>query len=208
MKIESVHDKAFEAFGEIVEGYDFTELIQQLKDTTEVPDDDVLYVPSAEQLESLAIFQELQDGVFGGLKMELGYCNGTNTKLNCLEYHRGSELNVPVDDVILLLAKRDQMDEDFKINSDVVRAFRVPAGTAVLLYETSLHYAQARKEGGFRVAVGLPRGTNTDKPDIQIRNKEDKLLWANNKWLVAHKDTQEARDGAYVGLEGINIDIA
>lgn len=208
MKIESIQDKSFAQYGEIVEGYDFAELLKTLNETTKCPEDGVIYVPSDAKLEALPIFMELQDGLFGGLPIELGYCNGTNTMLNCLEYHRGSELNVAADDIVLLLAKRDELDGKFHIHSDKVRAFAVPAGTGVLLYETSLHYAPARKEGGFRVIVGLPKGTNTAKPEIKIRNTEDKLLWANNKWLVAHKDTTEAKDGAYVGLEGKNIDIA
>lgn len=208
MKIESIRDKSFAEFGEIVEGYDFTELLQTLQETTECPSDGVIYVPGAEQLESLAVAKELQNGLFGGLPIQLGYCNGTNTQLNCLEYHRGSELNLAADDVVLMLARRDDLDENFRISSDKVRAFAVPAGTAVLLYETSMHYAPASTQGGFRVVIGLPKGTNTARPDIEIRNAEDKLLWANNKWLVAHKDTTEAADGAYVGLEGENINLA
>lgn len=208
MKIESVQDKLFAAYGEIVTGYDFSDLIRTLTDTTDCPADGVIYTPSAPQLEKLPVYHELQNGLFGGLPLELGYCNGTNSRLNCLEYHRGSELNMAVDEIVLLLAKRDELDENFQIHTDKVRAFRVPAGTGVLLYETSMHYAPARTEGGFRVAIGLPKGTNTEKPQMEIRNTEDKLLWANNKWLLAHKDTTEAAEGAYVGVLGENIDIA
>lgn len=208
MRIESVTDKSFSAFGEIVTGYDFTSLTKTLTETTDCPEDGVVYVPSASQLEALPVFEELQDGLFGGLAMQLGYCNGANSKLNCLEYHRGSELNMAVDEIILLLAQRDELDAEFRIHTDKVHAFRVPAGTAVLLYETSMHYAPARVQGTFRVAVGLPKGTNTEKPQIQIRNPEDKLLWARNKWLIAHKDTTEGAEGAYIGILGENIDIA
>jgi hypothetical protein len=37
---------------------------------------------------------------------------------------------------------------------------------------------------------------------------EDVLLWARNKWLIAHAESDEARQGAFVGLVGENIDIA
>lgn len=191
-----------------MEGYDFSALIETLNTTTEIPAEGTVYVPSDPELEKLAVFEELRSGLFGGLAIELGYCNGTNSKLNCVEYHRGSELNVAADDIVLMLAERKDLSEKFEISSDKVKAFKVPAGTGVLLYETSMHYAPARPSGSFRVAVGLPRGTNTEKPDIRIRCAEDKLLWANNKWLVAHKDTSEAAQGAWVGLTGTNIDIA
>jgi hypothetical protein len=39
-------------------------------------------------------------------------------------------------------------------------------------------------------------------------NAEDPLLRARNKWLIAHADASEAGDGAFVGLDGVNIDIA
>ncbi len=76
---------------------------------------------------------------------------------------------------------------------------------AVEFYATALHYAPASDAGTFRVAVVLPKDTNTDKPDIEANNLEDKLLWARNKWLVAHPDAPEAKDGAYVGLVGENV---
>ena len=77
------------------------------------------------------------------------------------------------------------------------------------VYATTLHYApcSADIEKGFRVAVVLPYGTNTEKPEIEIKNEEDKWLMARNKWLIAHPDTAEAKAGAYVGLTGKNIDI-
>ena len=55
--------------------------------------------------------------------------------------------------------------------------------------------------------VALPRDTNTERPALEPRNAEDKWLWARNKWLLAHPDSDEAAQGAYVGLKGENIDI-
>ena len=56
--------------------------------------------------------------------------------------------------------------------------------------------------------VALPKGTNTDKPNMPIKGGDDAYLWACNKWLLAHVESSEAAAGAYVGLEGVNIDIA
>ena len=55
--------------------------------------------------------------------------------------------------------------------------------------------------------VVLPRGTNGPKPEITPLNAEDKTLWACNKWLLAHPDSDEAAQGAYAGITGENIDI-
>ena len=169
-----------------------------------------MYVPGDEALEALPIKQIFQDNLYGGMPIQIGYCNGHNTKLNCLEYHRDSEINVPAtNDAIFLLAKQQEI-VDGKIDTSKVKAFRCPAGTGIEVYATTLHYApcSAKKGQGFRVIVVLPKGTNTDKPEIQVLNTEDAWITARNKWLLAHPDADEAKQGAYVGITGKNIDIA
>ena len=85
----------------------------------------------------------------------------------------------------------------------------MPAGTLVEVFATSLHYAPCCAGGNdsFRVMVALPRGTNTDKPQIEAKTPEDRLLWARNKWLIAHAESSEAADGAFVGLTGPNLEV-
>lgn len=85
----------------------------------------------------------------------------------------------------------------------------VPAGVAVEIWATTLHYAPCHinEVDGFRVAVVLPKGTNESKPAIVPVTAEDKWLWARNKWLLAHREASEAEQGAYVGLAGNNINI-
>ena len=61
----------------------------------------------------------------------------------------------------------------------------------------------------FRVMVALPWGTNTGIPEgFETKTPEDSLLWARNKWLLAHADSAEAGQGALVRLTGPNIDLA
>lgn len=208
MKIQSVFDKEFATYGKVVEGYDFSSLLSTLEANSEKPTDSVIYVPSVDILESEPVFAELSSNCYGGMPIQVGYCNGTNTKLNCFEYHRDSEVDIAADDVILLVARQQDIING-QIDSSNTEAFLCPKGTAVELYATTLHYApcSAKKGEGFRVIIVLPKGTNEAKPDITIKNDEDKLLWALNKWLVAHKDTSEAKDGAHVGITGDNVDI-
>ena len=81
---------------------------------------------------------------------------------------------------------------------------------AVEVYATTLHYApcHVNEAEGFRVAVVLPRGTNTAAPGAAPLNREDKWLTARNKWLLAHPESSEAAQGAHVGLKGASIDIS
>ena len=208
MKIYSVFDEEFANYGQVLEGYDTSGLIAAMN-LIPLPAEGVDYKPAIPELEKEAIYAELKDKAYGGMPFELGMCWGHNTKLNCLEYHRDSEINIGTGDFVLLLAKREEI-KDGKLDTAKVKAFKVPAGTVVEVYATALHYAPCHVDAaeGFRVAVGLPLGTNTDYRISDPINEEDKLLWARNKWLIAHAESAEASDGAYVGLTGVNIDIA
>ena len=206
MKIYSVNDPEFAEFGKVLDGYDTAELIEAMNNVA-MPDGGVAYEPWIDSLEACGIFKELSDNAFGGMPIELGMCWGYNKALNCLEYHRNSEINIGATDFVLLLAKQEKIIDGVLDTADVV-AFRAPAGAVVEVYATSLHYAPCMVEdSGFRVAVVLPRNTNTDLEKGEEKNLEDKMLWARNKWLLAHPDASEAKDGAYIGLKGENISI-
>jgi hypothetical protein len=209
MKFYSVYDPEFKDYGQVVTGYDVTELVETLDKVTPLPEG-VVYVPEQPELQALSVTQELSDRLYGGMPIQMGWCNGHNTKLNCLEYHRDSETNLGTEDFILLLGKQGQIEEDGLFDTANVKAFKVPAGVPVEVFATSLHYApcSAKKGAGFKVLVVLPKGTNTEKPAFQPQNREDTLLTARNKWLLAHPDSDEAKGGAVIGLKGKNTDIA
>ena len=208
MKIESVYSPAFRGYGQVLTGYD-TEKLLWAMEAIPLPKEGTAYEPSIAALEGCDIFRRFQDHAYGGMPVQIGMCWGRNTKLNCLEYHRDSEVNIGAGDFILLLARQDQIENGVLDTADVC-AFRVPAGVAVEVYATTLHYAPCHvdKNEGFRVAVVLPKGTNEAKPSIVPVNDEDRRLQARNKWLLAHKESIEASQGAYVGLSGENINIA
>ena len=208
MKIYSVFDEEFAPYGKVLAGYDCSELLEAMN-RIELPSEGTSYEPGIPSLEACGIFEQLQNRAFGGMPIQLGMCWGHNTKLNCLEYHRDSEINIGASDFILLLAKEDEIVNG-ELNTSVVKAFRAPAGAVVEVYATTLHYAPCHVDSsaGFRTAVVLPKGTNTAASEIKAANFEDSCLWARNKWLLAHPESREAKLGACVCLNGENIDIA
>lgn len=204
MKIQKVTDPALRKYGQVLEGYDFTGLIKEMKHTP-VPED-VIYVPSVEELEALDIMKDLQNKGYGGLPVQIGYCNGHNKKLNAVEYHRNSEINVAVTDLVLLIGHQQDIEPDHTYDTSKIEAFLVPAGTGIEVYATTLHYAPCHvNEGGFQCVVVLPKGTNTDLTFQTEKMGEDSLMTAKNKWLIAHEDAKIA--GAFNGLKGENITI-
>ena len=204
MKIQKVTDAAFRKYGKVVQNVDFSGLVDALK-STPLPDD-VVYEPSIPELEALPVYAELQKKGYGELPIQIGYCNGDNHKLNALEYHRSSEIDIAATDLILLLGCQQDIEADDTYDTSKVEAFFVPAGTAVELYATTLHYAPcSAQEGGFRCVIVLPKGTNEDLPFEPAKEGENRLLTAVNKWLIAHEEA--GIEGAFCGLKGANTEV-
>ena len=207
MKIYKVTDAEFKEYGRVVKGDCTDQILKVLKEQTPIPEGTV-YVPDFEPISSLEEAKAAQNALFGGVPAQFGYCNGHNTKLNCLEYHRCSEFNLGTEDFILLLARQPEIEDGF-LDTAKVKAFRVPAGVLVEIYATTLHYApcHADAEKGFQVLVVLSKGTNTDRPQTDSDCDELTYLTAANKWLLAHEESSEAKGGARVGLKGKNLDL-
>lgn len=207
MQILSVFDEAFRPYGRVVEGYPVEGLLKALAETPCT--DAVVYEPRIEALHQAENAEAIGNALYGGMPFQFGFCNGVNTKLNCLEFHRDSEFNLGTEDFILLVAKEEEII-DGKLDTAKVKAFKAPAGVMVECFATTLHYApcSAKAGQGFRVLIALPEKTNTDHRPVNNANALDHMLWARNKWLIAHPDTAEAAQGAWVGLVGENIDIA
>lgn len=206
MQYHTIPSKAFERYGRVLEGYDFQSFLSVLTNSTPMPDQGFLYEPSVPELEAHPVFDQLKTGVFGGMPLQLGFCNGHNRTLNCLEFHKGSEVCIMAYDTVLLLGDLQDL-RDGKYHTSSVEAFYVPAGTGIELYATTLHYApcSAQPGQGFRVANGLPLGTNIGMPDRLPQDGQSNMMMATNKWLLAHPTSTEARNSAYIGLIGDNI---
>lgn len=212
MKILSVKDAAFRKYGRVVDNVDFTELVEAMK-KTELPEG-VVYEPSVAMLEATSVMKALTDVTYGELPIQIGYCNGHNAMLNALEYHRSSEINVAATDAILMLGSQQDVEEDFTYDTSKVEAFLVPAGTAVEVYATTLHYAPCGVDGaGFQVAIVLPKGTNyplaTEHAKVNADgtgSNEDALITATNKWLIGHAEGG-LDEGSFLGLKGKNLNI-
>lgn len=206
MQIKNVNDPDFRAYGRVVTGYDMSGLVKEMLNTP-VPGD-VAYVASVPELEALPEAKMLADGLYGQMPIQIGYCNGHNRKLNALEYHRDSEVNLAVTDLVLLVGRKQDIAGDFTYDTSLAEAFLVPAGTLVEVYATTLHYAPCHTEDtGFRCVVVLPRGTNEalEHPVIDVCG-EERLLSARNKWLIGHEEGGLA-DNAWIGLRGENISV-
>lgn len=207
----SVEDKKFATYGRILKGYDVSEWLAFMREKTQIPDEGNVYVPSVEELEAITITEEIKNTVYGGMPIQVGYCNGKNTTYNGFEYHKGSEINVAVCDFMLALGHSYEIvDNTYDVSQAEV--FFVPQGTVIEMYQTTLHLSPLRvTDEGFRDIVVLPRGTNTPLETKQKHCGEDEeqaLLLQKNKWVIAHpKRDALIRQGAYAGVTGENKEL-
>jgi len=212
MEILSVNSKEFKEYGRVITNVDFSALVEAMKKTP-CPDD-VVYEPSIAELEALDVAKVISDVTYGEMPIQIGYCNGHNCMLNALEYHRDSEINVAATDAVLMLGLMKDVEDDFTYDTSKVKAFLVPAGTAVEVFATTLHYAPCGVDGkGFRVSIVLPKGTNYPLKTAHAKvnadgtaPSEDALITAVNKWLIGHKEGGLA-EGSFLGLKGKNLNL-
>ncbi len=203
--IKKITDSAYRRYGKVVNGYELDDLFEAMK-ATPVPED-VVYVGSVPALEQTKAAKAFGDRFFGGMPIQVGYCNGHNSLMNALEYHRNCEINVAVTDQIILVGALQDVTDDFTYDTSLAEAFFVPAGTVFQMYETTLHYAPCGADGkGFQNVVILPKGTNEECTPDPDAVGEDKLRTHVNKWLIAHPDAKIP--GAWNGLIGENISVA
>ena len=90
------------------------------------------------------------------------------------------------------------------------KVFFVEKGTAIEMYQTTLHLSPCRvTDKGFKDIVILPRGTNTPLENQRRPVEEEgKLLLQRNKWVIAHPGREPLiRQGAFPGLLGENREL-
>jgi hypothetical protein len=208
--ILSVKDPAFVTYGRVLTGYDFSDLISYMEEHTTIPEEGNVYVASVETMECMPQAVILRDTLYGGMPVQIGYCNGKNSTYNGFEYHKGSEINIAITDFMLVLGHSyDICDNTYDVAS--AQVFFVPKGTAIEMYQTTLHLSPLRVwESGFKGIVVLPAGTNTplsaeEKARRDMTDKEQRLLLQRNKWVIAHPDREPLiKQGAYPGVQGEN----
>ncbi len=209
VKIYSIFDEEFSTYGKVVEGYDFSELIDYMNSNTSIPDDGNIYIASDEGLEKFSVAQQISKEIYGNMAIQVGYCNGKNSTYNGFEYHKCSEINIAVTDFVLALGHSYEIRDNHYDNDDAV-VFFVPKGYAVELYQTTLHLSPLKvTDDGFKNIVILANGTNTPlayKPSDETG--ENRLLLQKNKWVISHPDRMQLiSQGAYPGIIGENKEI-
>ena len=202
--IYTTEDPLFRHYGRVIR--EDTAAFRAAAETQPFPEAGSRYAASLPELETLPEAEAFRRRYCGQLDEQIGLCWGHSNRLNALEWHTCNEFNIVVRELVLLLAKREDLDEDGRLNADKVRAFYLPEGTMIEVYSDTLHFCpcEVTKEG-FSCIVGLQRGTNLPLDPGQEKSES---LWAANKWLLGHEDNKPLMDrGAFPGIYGENWEI-
>jgi hypothetical protein len=181
-----------------------------MEDNTDIPENGNVYVASVPEMEKLGVVADVQGFFYGDMPIQVGYCNGRNTTYNGFEYHKGSERNVAVTDFMLVLGHTWEIAADNTYKVEDARVFFVPKGTAIEMFQTTLHLSPVRVcDEGFKGIVILPRGTNTPLDRKSSKETgEERLLLQRNKWVISHPEREPLiKQGAFPGLIGENKEL-
>jgi hypothetical protein len=209
MNIYDIHSDEFKEFGRVIDQYDLKSVKDYIEVKTSVPEEGNIYVGSDVELENVDVFEQVQSNFYGSMDLQAGYCNGNNSRLTGLEYHKASEVNLAVTPLVLLLGKVQDINNN-SYDSKNVKAFYLEEGDVVEIYGTTLHFAPCKvSEEGFKCLVVLPKGTNEELTnDVNVITEEDELLFKTNKWLLVHEDSERLiNNGAKIGITGSNLEI-
>jgi len=207
--IESVFSPSFTKYGKILDLNCSKDLISKLDKDTTIPEKGNVYIPYIREWENDKIFNEISSHF--DEEIEIGYCNGQNTELNALEWHSCNEINIYSTPVVLFLAKLSDLDDNFKIDSSKVKTFYVPKNTAIVLYNSTLHFAPCKVEKeGFKAIIILSNLTNTELEENNVKFNVDKkyeqFILKNNKYIICHKDaTYLTKQGVKPNIIGTNL---
>ncbi|MES2674591.1 MAG: DUF4867 family protein [Pseudomonadota bacterium] len=202
LNIKSVDSTEFARYGRVLTDYDFSELIDTMKDFP-VPTTTNTYIPEVEATRALPIHAKLSQQLYGEMPIQIGFGGGHCLALNALEWHKGNEVDIAITDWVVMLAQLQDI-KDGQLHSKEVQTFYLKRGQAIEMFATTLHYSPCNVDNNvFKMIVILPKNTNLP---LDHKPAKGDLLVAKNKWLIAHKDaTSEVERGAHVGIVGENL---
>lgn len=206
--IKETTDPTFAKYGKIYANYDVSDVIKYMDENIIIDKTSNIYVPTNAELEKVPSMQMIGTDVYAGMPFEVGECTGRSSNFTAVEYHQGSELNVMITDVVMVLGKRSVLEENGTFNAEKqAELFFVPRGTVVEFYSDTLHYSPLKvDDAGFKIIVMLPAGSNQPLPE-NFHSNNPRIV-KKNKFQVVHRSrSDKIAQGAQVGVSGELIEL-
>jgi len=207
-KILSIEDPDFKKYGTVYDNYDIGEVTEYMNKNVEISSPENFYTPSNVELEKIPVIQKMGNDIYAFMPIEAGECTGQSTNFSAIEYHQGSETNIMLTDVIMVLGQRATLDTKGVYSPrDDGQIFFVPAGTVVEFYSSTLHYAPIKvHDSGFSIIVMLIKGSNEELP-AGFKSDNKRIVKQNKFQLVDPSRKDKIAIGVQVGLTGKMIEM-
>ncbi len=206
LKLFRVTDREFQDYGNLILEFDPVSFTDTVLMEQERPVQGSQYIPCLPCLDEKEEADRIRSHYGGQMNLQFGLCHGHNEQMQALEWHRSSEFNIAVTDMLLFLGDLRDLEKG-RYDSDKLKAFYLEKNQMVEIYGTTLHFCPCEVDGqGFSSIVILPRGTNTALDD---EKEKQGFLWARNKWLICHEgNTSLIEKGCWPGIYGENWNVS
>ncbi|MDN2453353.1 DUF4867 family protein [Lactobacillus sp. UCMA15818] len=201
-QIKKIDQNGFNDYGNLLQEYDLTDIKKFFGKKICCAKNGNFYNPSNNYLENMETIEKIGYDIYAGMNFTAGECTGQTQSFSAVEYHQGSEINIMLTDVVMVLGKRNQIINGFFNAAKDATLFFIPAGTVIEMYGDTLHYSPIKvHQEGFKAVVMVLQGTNQALPNNFC--SENTWIVKKNKFQAAHAIRKDKiAKGVIVGVSG------
>lgn len=193
-----IFDEQFNKYGEVIEGIDFTGIVELMKGIQ--VDKGIKVTESSRELERRQVFRKVKEQIFKGREIQVGWYLGHNHKINMVEYHKTCQVFIAASDCVMFFGSKKDMEPNQVYHTKYMDGFFIPKGASIKINPEVLHCTPCNINSyGFKViSVNLK---HTNEPlEVRTEKRKDRTLFAKNRWLIVNREADV--EGAFCGLKG------
>jgi len=161
-----VDEESFDAFGSPYWELDPSEFTQTMLDAFDGElGDEAVYEPVVDELQDDPFITQIQDIIYEGEPIQVGWVYGNNSDLDIMYQNAVSVTLIPANDVVIFAGSNSDFDEaDSTFDSKDAKAYFTPHNSIIAIRPETLFSLPVRviKESGQLTAVIVPEGVELD----------------------------------------------
>jgi hypothetical protein len=201
-----VDDPKFDEFGAAFWELDPADFVEAMRaEFSGQMGDQAVYEPVVEALQDHPLVAEIQEMIYNGEPVQVGWVYGNNANLDYLELNEAPVTLITAENAVLFVGSKANLDQTaWTFDVKNANAFYIPANSVVSLKPETLHSAPVRvsEETGVLTAVIVPEGLGAET--VSPGSGMDQALVSNNRWIFAFPGVM---NGLFEGLTGSNKSI-
>jgi hypothetical protein len=201
-----IDDPKFEDYGELHWEIDPTDFVAAMEENfTGEKTEQAVYEPVVDALQDHPFVSQIQELVYDGEPVQVGWIYGLNGSFDALEFNGVTVTLIPANDIVLFLGPEEKLNtDDWTYASGDTEAFFVPDHAIVELYPGTMRSFPVRviRDTGYLAAVIVPEGVGLE--EAAPGQGKDQALVGSDHWVFGFAGNT---GGFYEGLTGSNTAI-